>query len=191
MSQSDFWLFDRLSYELSFDVTLRDDDLVEGFDVYRNSLVVVSESASASSVKNHIAATGMLVLQPSVFPVLNMTGQTPGVHFGSSSNQFVIRITPDPHPLAAGFSGSRLWFVRTTSQRGTYGWGASLPKSANCIAILESHTRCAIFAYERDAVRPDLMPGRRVGWFGQGALYWLTDDGKKLFDAAVMWTGGR
>jgi hypothetical protein len=94
------------------------------------------------------------------------------------------------HPLAAGLVGT----VRVLAWPLNLRWAAPLP-GASLVASYPGAPEHAglLFGYERGTVTAlGPAPARRVGLFlGNGRIIRaLTEQGWRLFDAAVLWSAG-
>jgi DNA-binding protein YbaB len=155
-------------------------------DASGRGLVVISESVNPSDVGTKFtnAAVPVLVCDPVQFRDLKMTGGTWGTDKGDATGQTKLQITGG-HPLAAGLSGQ----VTVTSTASKFVWGVPSAAARKVAAIVGSTTRWGIFAYDTGEAMVGLnAPSRRVGFFtGQDTPAALTDEGWRLFDAAVRW----
>jgi hypothetical protein len=107
---------------------------------------------------------------------------------GRVVNTDSITIKDATHPLAAGLRGT----VRVSRKRGDHAWGLPSPWAAFVAHSPVDPTELVLFGYDEGARLPyGVAPARRVGFFLQDDTpLHLTDDGWRLFDAAVKWSAG-
>jgi hypothetical protein len=171
----------------------------ESFDPRRRALVVVSSTVLAETLRDvsdllqaslRDLPVPVLVWEPRLYSTLGLTAK--GVHGvdWAADPHTALRVDAPGHPLAAGFSGS----VTVTRSRDSLSWGRVGPAAIRVASLPGDPDKTALFAYERgtamDGGSP--APARRVGCFlFDGTAAVLTDDGGRLFDAAVLWCAGK
>lgn len=126
----------------------------------------------------------MIVGEPQLYSLMNMT-ESAGRTLDPSNLNLVITL-PD-HPVAAGLSGT---VSPITLSQGNVGFGIP-PETATIVAVSESQPEKALlFVYEAgDAMAGSyLAPARRIGYYGKtNAFAYATDEGWRIFDAAIDW----
>jgi hypothetical protein len=176
---------------LGFSVAVKASSAVTTADANGKILVVVSDTASPSSVgtKFRAVTTPVLSLEPGIFDDLGMTGTASGTDFGTVASKTQIAIVDPSHHMAGGQTGTIT--VATSPQ--TFNWGKPGAQAVKIATVVGSPTRATVFGYEKGAAMPGrAAPGRRVGWFGSnGAAAVLNAAGKELFDSAARWASGR
>jgi hypothetical protein len=179
-------LKDRLE-QMGFDVLLRTGAQVTAADARSRALVVVSDSVTSAQVNTKLrdVRAPLMMLEAGLFDDLGLTGPNEGTHFGETGGQRVLEVRAPAHPLAAGLSGS----VAVASEGVTFAWGQPGPGADVVATLAGAPDRASIFAYRTgSAMVGRAAPGRIVGWFAeQTAAASLTDDGWRLFEAAVRW----
>jgi hypothetical protein len=132
----------------------------------------------------------MLVLESTGFEQLGLTGSRWLSDVGPTKAITDITIENAAHPLAAGLSGT----VKVLNVPLKMRWGAPLPGASQIATFAGAADQAALlFGYERGAVTAaGPAPARRVGLFlGNGrVIRALTEQGWRLFDAAVAWAAG-
>jgi hypothetical protein len=153
------------------------------------ALLVLSSSVSSNLLQPWFAdlPVPLMVLESTGFEQLGLTGSRWRRDVGPVPPVTEIVIENPGHPLAAGLTGS----VRVLSVPLNLRWAAP-PASASLIATYAGAPEPAalMFAYERGALTvAGTAPARRVGLFlGNGrVIRALTEQGWRLFDAAVLW----
>ena len=168
---------------LGFTVVVRSQS-VAATEAAGKALVYVSETTASTAIGNKFRAVAVpvLVAEGQVFDDMGMTGTTSFT--GSTGGQTQVAISDPAHPLAAGLSGT----VTVTTAASTFVWGRPAAGAAKA-SIIGDPTKAVVFGYETGAAMPGLAaPSRRVGLFLLGSVPpFLTVDGWKLFDAAVLW----
>ncbi len=169
-----------------FIVQVLDQNSVGADDALDKNLVIISESVNSGNVNTKFRNVKVPVLlwDPYLYDDMGMTASAEGVDYGTISKSKLVISAPQ-HPAAAGLSGTVQ--ISSTEREMTYG----VPNTnADIIAVWEGDTdKAALFVYDKGAYMPGLTaPARRVGFFVKdGIASDLTDDGWKLFDAAVDW----
>ncbi len=155
--------------------------------------VVVSESSLSSDIGTKLtnAKVPLLVLEPSVFDDLRLTGPNWMADFGDVTGGTNI-VVANPHRTGANLVGS----IQVVSTPSKFVWGSPVIAEATIVAhAVGRPTWATVFALEQGAKDTTGQPlaHRRVGWFaGRDTPSALTTDGWKLFDAAIAWlVGGR
>jgi hypothetical protein len=126
-------------------------------------------------------AVPVIVIEPALFDNMGMTG---GDDFGED-NGTQVTIVMAGHPMAAGLTGN----VAVLTMTATLSWGAPSAAAQRVASFSGMAGRATIFGYNKGAAMAmGMAPARRVGFFaGEPAAARLTDNGKKLLDAAIDW----
>lgn len=147
------------------------------------ALVVIAASSDSNAVGNkyRMVAVPVMVIEPATFDDMGMTN---GDDFGED-NGTQITITMAGHPMAAGLTGN----VAVLSMTATLSWGAPAAAAVRVASFSGMAGRATIFGYAKGAMMAmGTAPARRVGFFaGEPAASRLTENGKKLLDAAIDW----
>jgi hypothetical protein len=147
------------------------------------ALVVIAASSDSNAVaaKYRDVAVPVIAIEPAVFDNMGMTG---GDDFGED-NGTQITIAMAGHPMAAGLTGN----VAVLTMTATLSWGAPSAAAQRVASFSGMAGRATIFGYNKGAAMAmGMAPARRVGFFaGEPAASRLTDNGKKLLDAAIDW----
>lgn len=182
--------------KLGLGVEVKDAATAREADAAGRRLVALSSTALAedlfdvpAELRTRFRSVGVpvLVWEPRLFHDLGMTaGGAHGVDWAASPQRRRISILDAAHPLAAGLSGA----VEVVAQPERLSWGRVGPGAVR-IATLEGEPgKTALFGYEKGAPMDGgfTAPARRVGFFlfDTTALH-LSEDGGRLFDAAVRW----
>lgn len=172
---------------MGFDVEIRKAPSAVSADANGRTLVVVSESVQSADVASKFisAATPIVALEPKQFRDLKMTGGADdGTDQGDAVGQTLLQVTPG-HVLAAGLSGK----VMVTKMASKFVWGKPARAAIKVAAIVGKTNQWGIFAYDTgDQMVGANAPARRVGFFaGQDTPAAFTEDGWRLFGAAVRW----
>jgi hypothetical protein len=186
----------RLGY-LGYSVTTKLDTAVSAADAGGKALVVVSRSASGAVLGGMFreVTVPVLTFDPENFNALGMSGPALGDDYGFVPDQVSLNVLESSHPLAARLSGVQS--VLTGTVLTDFGWALPGPAAKRIAVVVGFSHGATIFSYERGAPMPGLSaaPERRVGMymnekvFGENDPVFFTDEGWRLFDAAVRWCG--
>ncbi|MCR8631263.1 hypothetical protein [Paenibacillus radicis (ex Xue et al. 2023)] len=151
-------------------------------------VIYVSESVNSSKIDPK--------LKNSTIPVVYAKAQAAsdaelvGVQkFGQDDGVKTVRIIDSKHPIASGLKDT----VALYKEDGRVGYGLHPAKDASIIAQIPAsgdNKKAAIFAYEKGAknMSNTAVPARQVFFsMPSGEEIKLTDNGWKLFDAAIEW----
>ncbi|WP_159884905.1 hypothetical protein [Paenibacillus puerhi] len=151
-------------------------------------LVYVSESVNSGKIRDNFSSAPVPVIYAEVQATADIGLSPPESygHLGGANAAKTIEIKDSKHPLAAGLEGK----IDVYKENGKMGY-ATPGKEAIVIATVPGEDQNAtIFAYEKGSKneKGETVPAREM-------LYYLfygeeinqTDDGWKLFDAAVRW----
>lgn len=177
---------------LGFQVTVVDGGALTPEMARLAALLVFSPSVSSNLLEPWIAElpVPLLVLESTGLEQLGLTGRRWKRDIGPAPPQTEVVIENPAHPLAAGLTGT----VRVLAWPLNLRWAAP-PAGANLVASYPGAPAQAglLFGYERGAPTAlGVAPARRVGLFlGNGrVIRALTEQGWRLFDAAVQWCAG-
>lgn len=153
---------------------------------HRRDVLVVSESVESVDVKDSVLAstfTPLVVLEPSLFDDLGMTGGSWQTDYGDRLQETSIEIVDSLHVLSAGLGGLQT----VVNPGGKFVWGKPA-NGAQIVAHLPgAPQQSAIFSYVRgQAMIGRRAPARRVGFFlGRDAPTKLTVPGRRLLASAL------
>ncbi|HTC94727.1 MAG TPA: hypothetical protein VK699_14900 [Terriglobales bacterium] len=185
---------------LGFDVTTVDGNTVTSGSASRKAIVVVSNSVAKTNLMN-VPATfrdvtaGVMVMNPSLYFPMQMTGMTGMFDFGSTGGQTTV-IMADQGTFSGPFFGFLIGDrgappVTTSGQ--TYGWGVPAAGSSfeDDADMSNNLTHSAIFSFSMGSQMYGtfVAPGTRVGFFAsEGAANALTPQGQRLLQQAILRT---
>jgi hypothetical protein len=168
-------------------VTLIADTAITPTALMNKDLIILSSSEESFNVTTKVrdVATPVLCMEDGSFPDMAM-GSARGHDNGSSAVKIVMN-----GPLSAGLMGT-VTISMNPPQPADLGWAIVGPKAIVAATTVGDPTHAAVFGY---ATGDDMVgikaPGRRVGYAVREALAaHFTEDGLKLFDAAVDWALG-
>ncbi|MBD0378656.1 hypothetical protein [Paenibacillus sedimenti] len=153
------------------------------------SLIFVSESVNSGKIKDKFVTTPVPVIydEPQVSGDTGMTAPDANGKLEGNNAAKTIQIRNGKHPLAAGLDNN----VDVYKDNGKMDW-ATPGKDAIVVATVPNdEQKATIFAYEKGAtnVKGQPVAAREVFFYMMsGEEINQTDDGWKLFDAAVRWT---
>ncbi len=182
LSNEDQRIKSRLEQKLGFVITLfSDEEATSPQSANPYDLVLVSSTVDPRELGNDLegARVPLMTWNPFMYGKLRMTSGELNTGYGITPEGFsTINITAPDHPMAAG-SGA---------QTALYSITQSLPfgnPSAEAIIIAKAGTKPILFGYEPSIA----IPSRRVAFpLRDQFMHLLTDQGLKMFDAAVLWT---
>jgi hypothetical protein len=187
---NDETLIDRLE-DAGFDVDPETDTSVEADDLEGAVALVLSASTDSASVRMALAdaptlALPIVAMDENLEPFLNMVGA--GAEDRGTTDQTQVTIAEGADPaLTAGLSGT------VTVYSVTFGiaWGIPGPGAIKVATVNGNANEVAIYAYPKDAMMANnaTAPAKRVFFFVRESAEedLLTDDGLKLFEAAVKY----
>jgi hypothetical protein len=184
-------LLDRLE-STGYAVQLQDDDLVSLSDADGMDLVLISSSVNSGKVAATFrdAEAGVIVFEGYVFDDMALTGSAAGRDYGYKTGQSQVVVLDGSHPIAGGMSGTVTF---ADNAEGNIFWGVPNSNAARIAGLVSDQAKVTVFAYEQGAVLYNgaAAADRRVGmFFGENTASHLTDDGWRMFDAAVAWAMG-
>jgi hypothetical protein len=174
-----------------FEVVVKNDRNVTAASAAGKDLIVISESALSTRLKNKFrnVRVPVICLDAYQYDDLGMTARelSAGSKFGYIEEQQSVQIKDAANPLAARLPTG---YVVEVGQRDiTMSWGVPGKNALRVATLVNSTDKLAIFAYDKGKKMPGLVaPAKRIGFFltSKGAKS-LTADGWKLFNAAVNW----
>jgi hypothetical protein len=156
-------------------------------DTLGKDLIVISSSVQSADMSTYATNSlrtlplPILDYEPALFDELLMGASGNNVDFQTS-----LIITLPSHPLAAGFSGTKV--VYNTAGMMAFGVAFTLGTDATVVATSEAGDP-AIFTYEKGSRLSDdttIAAARRIGfYFNAVGVPGVNADGLSLFDAAV------
>ena len=155
-------------------------------------LVIVSSTVASGDVgdKFRNVTAPVIMWEQAVQDNFLATLDTATDH-GTLAGQTQINIVKTDHPLAAGLSTG---VKAVTKEAQDYSWGVPNKNAVVVATIADNPNQAVIYGYDKGAILIDgttPAPARRVMFFsGDNGFAAFTDDGIKLFDAAVEWASG-
>jgi hypothetical protein len=177
---------------LGFEVDVVAPNAASEDDLRRARVVVLSFTINAGALPASFAElpVPIVAVESSAFTQLGFTGPRWRRDVGNGPRLMDITVINPEHPLAAGLSGS----VRVLARPQRVRWAAP-PATATAIAsypgTMDDET--LVFGYEKgDFTADGRASARRVGLFlgNDKIVRSLTEQGWRLFDAAVSWAAG-
>ena len=189
LTKDDQAVYNRLIID-GYEIDIIAADVAAAADASGHDGVLISETVSSSTVAGIFrdVAAPVMTWEPYIYDDMNMTGLAENIDFGKLQGT-TVSINNSAHDMAAGLSGQVLVLKNPIESS----WGKP-SNSATVIAVWQGQvTKAAIFAYAKGAeMVGKSAPERRVGFFfNDGVRDETTNDGWKLFDAAVRWTLGQ
>ena len=188
-----------------------DTNLSPGDEIMRGRIEAlgfpVQVKAASSSVSGDANGKAVVVLSPSslngdlldkfafvTVPVITMsTGIFDDMYLVDAAGRGTdvanqLTVTTPSHPMAAGLLGT----VKVLSTvPGSFAWGTPSASGVKVATIPSNSSHAAVFGYAQGAAMVGLSaPARRVGLGFGGDMPNLTQEGKRLFDAAILWAAG-
>ena len=197
LNTSDAMVRTRLATRLGFSVMLVDDDNVSAYDAAGFDVIVVSKTVTSAKVGSRYkqCSCGFLTWEDNLqriqmMALIDNDGSTGTAWHGTGMAVYVLS-RADTF-LSAGLDGNIAFY--TQAGEITYAPKGELAAGARTIAQWSSSDGgTPYYAYEKGATIADgsAAAGRRV-YFGlyDDTFRYLTADGLKLFDAAVLWATG-
>lgn len=157
------------------------------------SLVVIASSVSAKDVKPGWRALSvpLVTWENDLLDDLAMTGKRHDTDFGEEKRERYLWIVNAPQPMAAGLHAG---IVNVYLRQAPMSWGKPCLGATTIATIYGQPEKAAIFGYEKGATMDyeALAPARRVMLFlANDGLANLSEQGLKLFDAAIDWAIAR
>lgn len=156
-------------------------------------LIVISESVDALEIgtKYRDVPIPLIDMENDLLADLGMTGQKNGRDYGTDDNQRFLWMVNAPHPLSAGLTSGVQNVLN--DEHFKMNWGKPGLGAITIATLRGEPDKAAIFAYEKGATMNGeaLAPARRVSLFiWQDVFENMRPEGKKLFNAAVLWAVG-
>jgi len=174
---------------LGLEVIVQDAEAVTPEDAEKYSMIYISESISSGDIGDRLnqTTTPMMSSEHYLSDDMGIAGDLTDEDYGQTERKYQqVTIVDAQHPLAAGFSGD----VQVYKKNGKF----SFTKPGGDVQIIatfpEDPEKALVYAYEKDAknLNGDTISQRRVFFFLFAAQESkLTEDGWKMFDAAVNW----
>jgi hypothetical protein len=175
---------------LGFSVQVVQDDALKGKRADGEALVFISSTVSSTKVGDAFRSVAVptIVCEPNLFDDMDMTHGDASVDYGSKQDTELVVLTPK-EALAAGLRGR----FAVATQEVALGWGLPAKSALKIAAPNREAGEAHIFAYESGSKMISMAaPARRVGMFlTDNVAISLTDEGWRLFDAAVLWATGK
>lgn len=178
--------------KFGMEVTVVADKELKAESANGHSLIFVSESVNSGKIKDIFVKLPIPVLYAEP-QALSDTGMTAVEAYGSlvgANAAKTIQIKDSKHPLAAGLSGN----IDVYKDNGKMGFGTPGKEAIVIATVPNEEQKATIFAYDKGVknVKGDVVTAREVYFYlFNGEEINQTDEGWKLFDAAVNWTLGK
>ena len=180
---------------LGIDVVIENDAASLATDVPDKNVVVISSSVQSTDVGNKFLGATVPVVSWESFLQDDMlyTGTIQDTDFGTPGSQTTINIVNEGHPMAAGFANGPVT-VHTSGQPANFGIPVA---GATIIASIDDNDvdRAVLYGLETGTLLYDgatTTASRQVHlWLTDAAISVATDEGLKLFDAAMSWAVNR
>jgi len=172
----------RLEQKLGFEITLfSDEEATSPQAANPFDLVLVSSTVDPRELGNDLEAARvpLMTWNPFMYGKLRLTSGELNTGFGFTQQGYSnVTISNPTHPMAVGLGTSTALYSITQS----------LPfgnPTEEAIVIAKAGTSPILFGYEASIA----VPSRRVAFpLRDQFMHLLTDEGLKMFDAAVLWT---
>jgi hypothetical protein len=183
-------LVDRVR-DLGYRVNVETDTEVQAEDIEEAVAVLFSASTSSATLIMTLpqAATlnkPILAMDENLEPLLNFTGMGPDDRGTTDETQVAIAANADP-ALTAGLTGTVTVYADTFDIQ----WGNPGPGALRVATVGGNDNQVAVYAYPKGAMMANntTAPAKRVFFFVRenADADLVTDDGLKLFDAAVKY----
>jgi hypothetical protein len=182
----------RLKQAHGFEVTVIDDKSVTTESANGYALIFVSESVNSGRIKDKFVKLPIPVIYAEPQSTSD-TGMTITDGFGKLDAGNVaksIRIKDSKHQLAAGLEG----VVDVYKDNGKMGYAEPGPEAIVVATVPDEENKATIFAYEKGVknAKGNPVAAREVFiYLFNGEEINQSDNGWKLFDAAVQWAAGK
>jgi biopolymer transport protein ExbD len=188
-SGGDALVVKRLKEKHGMEVTVIADKELKSDSANGYILIYVSESVNSGKIQDKFVKLPIPVIYAEP-QSLSDTGMTDAEAFGSlvgGNAAKTIQIRDSKHPLAAGLQNS----VDIYKDNGKMGFGTPGKEAIVVATVPNEEQKATIFAYDKGTknVKGNPVTAREVYFYlFNGEEINQTDDGWKLFDAAVRWT---
>jgi hypothetical protein len=171
---------------------MESDDVANDYD-----LVILSATINKFkfSRKYANAAVPVILLEGKNVDAMKMAGRGRTVEYGTNDHkdslyppENYIKIVRASHPLAGGFPPGLL---RLYSDPGVMTWSQPAPGATIIATVPNQPEHAAVFGYEKGATMAfdTIAPARRVVFPVDYNMFTkLTDDGRTLYDALLLWS---
>jgi hypothetical protein len=171
-----------------YHVTIQDDDDSVAFKIQEKDVILISSTVTdPRNIRAELVnvAVPMMSWEMTLFDDFGWTGRRRNEDYGSATG-LTIDIFDESHPIAAGLSGN----IQVTDGAVDITWG--LPnENARIVATVNGDTsKPVIFTYDTEDLMEKNMiaAARRAAFlFSDDNAIRLTEDGWKLFEAALEW----
>ncbi|TCI94416.1 PKD domain-containing protein [Tenacibaculum sp. M341] len=182
LSSEDQRIKSRLEQQLGFTITLySDEEATSPQSANPFDLVLISATVDPRELGNDLegARVPLLTWNPFMYNRLRMTSGSLDTGFGITREGYSeIAIEAPNHPMAANAGAQAAMYSITQS----FPFGSP---SAEAIVIAKAGDKPILFGYEASAT----IPSRRTAFpLRDQFMHLLTEQGLKMFDAAVLWT---
>ncbi|WP_179232651.1 hypothetical protein [Paenibacillus rigui] len=191
-SGGDALVIKRLKEKHGLEVTVVADKELKVENANGHMLIYVSESVNSGKIKDIFVKTPIPVIYAEPQSTSD-TGMTDVDSFGSlvgANAAKTIQIKDSKHPLAAGLQGN----IDVYKDNGKMGFAIPGKEAIVIATVPNEEQKATIFAYEKGVknVKGDPVAARELYFYlFNGEEINQTDEGWKLFDAAVKWATGK
>ncbi|MCR8631264.1 hypothetical protein [Paenibacillus radicis (ex Xue et al. 2023)] len=191
-SGGDALVIKRLKEKHGMEVTVIADKELKTESANGHVLIFVSESVNSGKIGDKFVKTPIPVIyaEPQSTSDTGMTDVDSFGAFVGANTVKTIQIKDSKHPLAAGLSGA----VDVYKENGKMGFAIPGKEAIVIATVPKEDQKATIFAYEKGVknVKGDPVAARELYFYMfNGEEINQSDDGWKLFDAAVQWTTGK
>ncbi|MFD0676295.1 MULTISPECIES: hypothetical protein [unclassified Paenibacillus] len=191
-SGGDALVIKRLKEKHGMEVTVIADKELKTESANGHTLIFVSESVNSGKIGDKFVKTPIPVIyaEPQSTSDTGMTDVDSFGAFVGANTVKTIQIKDSQHPLAAGLSGA----VDVYKENGKMGFAIPGKEAIVIATVPKEDQKATIFAYEKGVknVKGDPVAARELYFYMfNGEEINQSDDGWKLFDAAVQWTTGK
>ncbi|MBK8561961.1 MAG: HYR domain-containing protein [Saprospiraceae bacterium] len=191
LNSGDTWVKNRLQ-ALGLNVTVKSATAAASADATGKGLVVISTTINSADVTSKFTNVTVPIVtwESYILDDLKMTGATAQTDYGENNTYSSLVINNASHPLSAGLSGT----VRVLTAGNWIRWGATNNAAAiKAASVAGQSSWWGVLGYDKNAAMQGgfIAPARRVSLFlNDDTPTLLTENGKKLFDAAIEWAIG-
>ncbi|NOU96822.1 hypothetical protein GC093_26900 [Paenibacillus sp. LMG 31456] len=191
-SGGDAIVIKRLKEKHGMEVTVIADKDLKTESANGHMLIYVSESVNSGKIKDIFVKTPVPVIyaEPQSTSDTGMTDVDSFGAFVGANTVKTIQIKDSKHPLAAGLQGA----IDVYKDNGKMGFAIPGKEAIVIATVPKEDQKATIFAYEKGVknVKGDPVAARELYFYMfNGEEINQTDEGWKLFDAAVQWTTGK
>jgi mannan endo-1,4-beta-mannosidase len=171
-----------------FRITHRSQTEVQAIEGENKPAIIISSSVTSNNVATMFAnsPSPVLVANPSLFPVMKLTGSTNGVDYGSVNNQTQVSIFNNEHTITEQFSENTIDVYESPAR---IGYGKPAQGAEILLTTIDNQERATLFVFPKNAELNGLAaPAARAAWFASvDEDVTLTESSLKLFENTLKW----